>query len=62
MWPVFFSGVGNNEDVTDESLVSCRGISETKWHNLVFKMAKRGIECRFPIIAFFNTNEVVCSL
>ena len=43
------------EDILNESLKSCRSISQTIWYNKMFKEAKGSAESSFPLIALLDS-------
>jgi len=48
------------ETIIGIGLEECKGISETKGHNEVFKVTIAGTECSFIFIAFYNLELVIC--
>ncbi len=46
------------QDVIDEDLEDCGGVSEAERHDQVYKVDELGIECSLPLVSFSDPNQV----
>jgi hypothetical protein len=45
--------------INEEVLERSRGVGEAERHNVEPEVAERGTERRLPLVAFFDSNEVI---
>lgn len=43
----------------DEDLVNRRGVSESEWHNQIFKVSEWGVKSSFPFIPLLDAGKMI---